>query len=43
EIIPVIKVDGREIGDVKLGRITKIIMSEFKKVTKTAGVSYSLI
>jgi branched-chain amino acid aminotransferase len=42
EIIPVVKVDGREIGDVRPGKITKLLMQEFRKLTKTEGVKYSL-
>lgn len=42
EIIPVVKVDGRKIGDSRPGKITGIIMKEFKKLTKTKGVSYKL-
>lgn len=42
EIIPVVKVDGREIGSGKPGKVTKLIMKEFHKVTKTEGVKYSL-
>ena len=42
EIIPIVKVDGRIIGDGKVGRITKFLLSEFKKKTKTDGVKYKL-
>ncbi len=42
EIIPVVKVDGRSIGDAKPGKITKKITTEFKKLTKTAGTRYKL-
>ncbi|MDD4954416.1 MAG: branched-chain-amino-acid transaminase [Candidatus Omnitrophica bacterium] len=42
EIIPVVKVDGRQIGDGKPGKITKLLMQGFKKLTKTDGVKYSL-
>jgi branched-chain amino acid aminotransferase len=42
EIIPVVKVDGRIIGDGKPGRITKLIMKEFKKTTLKEGTKYSL-
>ncbi len=42
ETIPVVKVDGRVIGDGKPGKITKKIMSEFHKVTKTEGVKYRI-
>ncbi len=42
EIVPVVKVDGRGISDGKLGKATKKIMQEFKKVTKVQGVKYTL-
>jgi len=42
EIVPVVKVDGRVIGDAKPGKTTKAIMNEFKKLTKTNGVKYTL-
>jgi len=42
EIVPVVKVDGRVIGDGKPGKITKAITKEFKKLVKTKGVSYKL-
>jgi branched-chain amino acid aminotransferase len=42
EIIPVVRVDGRVIGDGKPGKMTQKIMAEFRKVTKVAGVKYSL-
>ncbi len=42
EIVPVVKVDGRGIGDAKPGKITRKIMAEFGKLTKTAGVKYKL-
>jgi branched-chain amino acid aminotransferase len=42
EIVPVVKVDGRRIGDGKPGKITKLIMREFKKLTKKEGVKYKL-
>ena len=40
EIIPVVKVDGRIIGDGKPGKITLKLMKEFKKVIQTDGVRY---
>jgi branched-chain amino acid aminotransferase len=40
EIVPVVKVDGRTIGNSKPGVITRKIMQEFKKLTKTAGTKY---
>jgi len=42
EIIPVVKVDGRQIGNGKPGKITKLLMQGFKKLTKTDGVKYKL-
>jgi branched-chain amino acid aminotransferase len=38
EIVPVRRVDGREIGDGKPGPITKRLMERFKEVTRTEGV-----
>lgn len=40
EIIPVVKIDGRKIGDGKPGRVTLNLMKEFRKLTKTDGVRY---
>jgi len=40
EIIPVVKVDGRVIGDGKPGKVTLSLMKEFKEVTKKQGVKY---
>lgn len=40
EIIPVVKVDGRVIGDGKPGPITKQIMEKFHVATQTEGVKY---
>ena len=42
EIVPVVKVDGRKIGDGSPGAVTKRIMKEFKKVTRKEGVRYTL-
>jgi len=42
EIVPVIKVDGRVIGDGKPGKITKLIMKEFKKLTARDGIKYTI-
>jgi branched-chain amino acid aminotransferase len=42
EIIPVVKVDGRRIGEGKPGEITKKLTEQFKKLTKTEGVKYAL-
>ncbi len=40
EIIPVVCVDKRVIGDGKPGKITLNLMKEFKKLTKVDGVKY---
>jgi branched-chain amino acid aminotransferase len=40
EIIPVVCVDKRIIGDGKPGKITLNLMKEFRKLTKTDGVKY---
>jgi branched-chain amino acid aminotransferase len=40
EIVPVVKVDGRQIGSGKPGKLTALISKEFRKLTKTAGVRY---
>jgi branched-chain amino acid aminotransferase len=37
EIAPITKIDGRSIADGKPGKITKMLMSDFKELTKTAG------
>jgi len=42
EIVPVVKVDGRVIGDGKPGSITKKLMQEFAKVVKKDGVKYKI-
>ncbi|PIW68554.1 MAG: branched-chain-amino-acid transaminase [Candidatus Omnitrophica bacterium CG12_big_fil_rev_8_21_14_0_65_42_8] len=40
EIIPVVCVDKRVIGDGKPGKITLNLMKEFRKATKTDGIKY---
>jgi len=40
EIIPVVKVDGRTIGNGKPGKITARLLKEFRQLTKTEGVRY---
>ncbi len=40
EIIPVVKVDGRVIGDGKPGKITLNLIKKFKELTKIEGVKY---
>ncbi len=42
EIVPVVKVDGRTIGDGKPGKITRLILKEFRKLTHKDGVRYSV-
>ncbi len=42
EIIPVVKIDGRIIGDGKPGKITKKLILAFRKITKKEGVKYAL-
>ena len=37
EIIPVIEVDGRKIGGGKPGKITRLLISEFRRLVKTTG------
>ena len=40
EIIPVVKVDGRSIGDGKPGKITLTLMKKFREATKKEGLKY---
>jgi branched-chain amino acid aminotransferase len=40
EIIPVVKVDGRTIGDGRPGKLTLKLMKEFKELTKKEGIRY---
>ncbi|MDP3142375.1 MAG: aminotransferase class IV, partial [Candidatus Omnitrophota bacterium] len=40
EIIPVVKVDGRVIGDGKPGKMTQKLEAKFKQLTKTKGIKY---
>jgi branched-chain amino acid aminotransferase len=40
EVIPVVKVDGRAIGDGVPGKMTLQLMSKFKEVTKQEGLKY---
>jgi len=37
EVAPIVEIDGRIIGDGKPGKITRLIMEEFEKVTKSEG------
>ncbi|MFN3384616.1 MAG: aminotransferase class IV, partial [Archaeoglobaceae archaeon] len=38
EIAPIVEIDGRKIGDGKPGKVTKLLMVEFEKLTQTEGV-----
>jgi len=40
EIIPVVKVDGRKIGNGRPGKLTDLFLREFRELTKTDGVRY---
>jgi len=40
EIVPIVKVDGRMIGDGKPGKVTIKMMKLFKEITKQQGVKY---
>ncbi len=42
EIIPVVKIDGRMIGDGKPGPVTKKLMQLFHKSTRSDGVKYTV-
>ncbi len=38
EIAPIVVIDGRKIGDGKPGKITRLLMEEFRKLTEREGV-----
>jgi len=40
EIIPVVMVDGRKIGDGKPGKLTSTLLKKFREMTKKEGVKY---
>lgn len=40
EIIPVTKIDGKTIGSGKPGKVTKKLLEQFHKLTKTDGIRY---
>lgn len=42
EVIPVVKVDGRNIGNGKPGKITRQLLKEFNKITLKDGVKYKI-
>jgi len=42
EIVPIVKIDGRTIGEGRPGKITKLIMREFRKLTRKDGIRYKI-
>jgi branched-chain amino acid aminotransferase len=42
EVIPVVKIDGRGIGDGKPGKITNMLLKDFQALTHKDGVRYTL-
>jgi branched-chain amino acid aminotransferase len=42
ELIPIVKVDGRTIGDGKPGKMTKKLLDAFHQLTKRDGVKYDV-
>lgn len=42
EVIPVVKIDGRLIGDGKPGKITQSLIRDFHRLTKTDGLRFTL-
>lgn len=42
EVVPVVKIDGRTIGNGKPGSVTKNLMEEFAKTTKAEGTKYEV-
>ena len=42
EVIPVVKIDGRKIGEGKPGRITRLLLKGFHELTRRDGVRYTL-
>ena len=42
EVIPVVKIDGRQVGTGKPGKVTRKLMSAFRDLTKKDGVRYTL-
>ncbi|MFH1412164.1 MAG: branched-chain-amino-acid transaminase [Candidatus Omnitrophota bacterium] len=40
EIIPVVRIDDKGIGTGKPGKTTKLLLEDFRKITKTDGVKY---
>jgi branched-chain amino acid aminotransferase len=42
ELIPVVKVDGRVIGEGKPGSVTRKLLNNFHQLTKKDGIRYDL-
>jgi len=42
EIVPIVKIDGRTIGEGRPGKITKLIIREFRKLTRKDGIRYKI-
>ena len=42
EVIPVVKIDGRGIGEGSPGKITNMLLKEFQALTHKDGVRYTL-
>ncbi len=42
EVIPVVKLDGRMIGEGKPGKITNVLLKEFQRLTRKDGEQYTL-
>ena len=42
EVIPVVKIDGRQIGTGKPGKVTRKLMSSFQDLTRKDGLRYTL-
>lgn len=42
EIAPIVRIDGRLIGNAKPGKVTTRLMRDFRKLTRTDGVRYHL-
>ncbi len=40
EIVPVVSLDGKTIGDGRPGKVTKLLLGDFRELTKTDGVAY---
>jgi branched-chain amino acid aminotransferase len=42
EVIPVVKIDGRGIGEGSPGKITNMLLKDFRELTHKDGVRYTL-